>query len=415
MSPVPRKAEIMEQIAAELAIPFHPPHAVGGSVMNDFVDEVLHGLQINPAAYTNKYRKLEAALDYLGETYDPEHDSSEHRGHSGGGTITNDGLEKLLWAIRRRNGTACFIVNEADHPVSADYHDIPGSVYGFDATVSGRIPLLAAGAGARVVFYRTTKASSSPQSFAAVATIERIDQVSPGVWRARLRDHREFPLPVTPEAAGIDDWNHQISITPLSAEDFDRIVTLGGVPGSGVIAGEPPVTPPPEALAAIPLDRPLQGSLTPSPATTPPSAEEVSAPPAGDPAAGDSEDGHATGARDRQLDRLAESRAVAIARLYLEARGLTFVQDCQRLGVGYDLRFKDGDQEVHVEVKGIRSSTLAFNLTAHEWQNAQHDPAFLVVSVTEVLTDRFVVHALGQEELFGMRRRATQYRLREEP
>ncbi|MBO3089082.1 hypothetical protein [Cellulomonas dongxiuzhuiae] len=73
----------------------------GSSVYNDFVGPLTKSVGLDPAAYRNKYRRVEAVLRVLGEQYNPASDTSEATNSGGGGTITNAGLRKVLRALRR--------------------------------------------------------------------------------------------------------------------------------------------------------------------------------------------------------------------------------------------------------------------------------------------------------------------------
>ncbi len=50
------------------------------------------------------------------------------------------------------------------------------------------------------------------------------------------------------------------------------------------------------------------------------------------------------------------------------------------------LEITNGTQTLHVEVKGVQGSRLAFNLTPKEYWRAETDPEWVVVAVTSVLS-----------------------------
>jgi hypothetical protein len=74
---------------------------VSSSFYNDFVTPLTRAVGLQPGNYRNKYRRLEAVLRRLGESYDPNSDTNEAAESGGGGTITNAGLRKVTRALRR--------------------------------------------------------------------------------------------------------------------------------------------------------------------------------------------------------------------------------------------------------------------------------------------------------------------------
>lgn len=103
---------------------------------------------------------------------------------------------------------------------------------------------------------------------------------------------------------------------------------------------------------------------------------------------------------------------MALTKRALRAAGWALTQDCQKDGVGYDLRFAKGTAELHVEVKGVQSSTLAFNMTPKETWRLETDPDFVVVTVTSVLSPHaYKMHLLTCDQLASAKRVITGYRL----
>ncbi|VXB45687.1 hypothetical protein NOCARDAX2BIS_220173 [Nocardioides sp. AX2bis] len=112
-------------------------------------------------------------------------------------------------------------------------------------------------------------------------------------------------------------------------------------------------------------------------------------------------------------NKLAETRAVDLADQALQAQGWTMKRDRQKEGVGYDLLYVKGERELHVEVKGIMSSTLAFNLTPKESWRVETDADFVVIAVTNVLSPiAFHLHLLTRDQLAQAPRIITGYRLK---
>jgi MoxR-like ATPase len=124
-----------------------------------------------------------------------------------------------------------FILNEAPHPIAEVFADRYGQTYGFDDTVAGRNPLLDAGSG-RFVYYRTSKAGgSAAMTFTGLGRIDRVEALPAEDrkqrWQAQLSGFQPFPRPVPKEEGAPAGWNHQHSIAEISAEAYERIVSLG--------------------------------------------------------------------------------------------------------------------------------------------------------------------------------------------
>lgn len=399
------KQELMDLVADTLGFA-HLVTSRGSTLKSDFIDAVTLALDPRALGESNKYRRLQRSLEAVGETYDPREDSSEHAGPKGGGTITNKGLRKLLRGLLGAPGT--FILNEADHPVSAEYADVHGEYYGFNARVSGRMPLLEAGTGSRVVFYRTRKATSKKQHFVAQAVVEGIEQIEPGRWRAKLTQYQELQ-PVSVEDVSLPDWNRQHGISEIHPDKFDEIVRRGRSEPASL---ERNVVGPYEE---VPLDRPVGGDAL-APDLEVPDAPHHALPPLGADTERELAEGEAPSRRsrrERELDRRAELRAVEIVRVYLADRGWSVHKDRQKDGVGYDLDVTNGKDFLKVEVKGIQSTRLAFNMTAKEWVVAMANANYVVITVNKVLTESFYVTILNRGSLSKLQRQVTQIRLRE--
>ena len=219
------KAEVAAAIARVLGIP-KPKLSNGGTVTSDFLDDIIAALGSSVPDEANAYRRFEHVLSLCGEIYDPTIDSSEATRSGGGSTITAPGYRKLLRGITAE--PRCFIFNIADHPVSSIYRDVPGRSYGFTKKVSGRRPLLEAGVGSEVVFYRTQKASIDPRmAFVATAVIESLQEPAPGEFRAYLVGYREFRTPVPESQTSIQGWNRQHGIAEISHDTFEALVDRG--------------------------------------------------------------------------------------------------------------------------------------------------------------------------------------------
>jgi hypothetical protein len=428
----PDREGLTSEIADLLGIP-RPPIGKGSTVAGpDLIHPALVAVGVDPAELKNNYRRFERLLDHFGAEYDPRSDSSEHRGRTGGETITNDGFKKLFSAISGKR--RCFILNWADNPESVQYEDIPGKKYGFDDSVTGRNPFLHGGPGSRVVIYRTKNASSNPMSFDAAATV--LDMFSEGAnHNAVLAEQAEFPYPVPFRDVHIEGWNVQHSIVEITYEtyvallragglEFDGVADLGTAAGMGAPSGEGFTSPHPDEKSGDspkvqdlpPIDDPVDttGRAGPIPDELPgtleaPDLERRSAP---DPDRTERWFGR-TGRTNVSRNKRIEERAVFLATEHLvSVEGWTLTRDCQKDGCGYDFEFEKDGRIIHAEVKGIGKSSLAFNLTDYEWARVLNDPLFLVVAVTDVLDDDcFEIHFLRRDQITGAQARATQYRV----
>ncbi len=428
-------------IASTLGI--DPPEVRRGStVPTEFLDRILRALGIDPSGLQNSYRKMERALAEVGETYDPAEDSSEARGRTGGGTITNAGYRKLLRGLSGE--PRCFILSVADSPASSQYGDVMGSSYGFAVTVSGSRLLIAGGAGSRAIFYRTRNASDEPRrAFVGTAVVTTIERTGPDDFQAHLSGYRALPEPVLDKDVSIAGWNRQHGITEISHDTFVALERAGrgGGDESGPSHGERPATlgPGPESPATPPVASvvPVPGDETEDPLAgagridgpvdlsvcadpLPSDLPLPSGPPSPDlhPALPVEGAGGRRGRRrppveQRRVDKFVEERAIFLATQYMTEWGWRLSRDCQALGVGYDLEFERDGTFRHVEVKGIAGNQVEFNLTALEWRRVLVDESFMVVAVTGALSPTTTrIRVLTRDQLQAAERSPVQYRLR---
>lgn len=96
-----QRDDLMRQVCTLAGIQ-QVPKGVGSSVHNDFLNPLTRAVGLDPDEYRNKYRRIEAVLRRLGQDYDPASDTSEATASGGAGTLTNDGLRKLLRGLRGR-------------------------------------------------------------------------------------------------------------------------------------------------------------------------------------------------------------------------------------------------------------------------------------------------------------------------
>lgn len=370
-----------------------------------------------PTGGTDTYRKAERVLQALDLTYDPFWDMSESAA-AGGGTVTARAYSRIRSAIT--DVPRCFILNTTDAPAGARWEVDHESKYRYDTSVSGRVAFNDAGPGSRVVYYSTDKSTTDRQHFVAHAEVHYIASSWTAPWEARITDYEAFNDPVPSSGVHLTGWNRQNAITEVTWDTYRALLALGGV-----ASGSAPPTARGDRGGDIVAERVSEGFLiSEAPALEVPDDLPVGPLPSRDArrphyvatsdgvvAEGDAPTKKRTPG-DRKRDKVAEVRAVQIARSALEAAGWTLTRDRQLDGVGYDLEFVKAARRLNVEVKGIQGRGLAFNLTPKEWWRAATDDAWVVVAVTSVLSPRaYAVHLLPRDVVLSADRVVTGYRV----
>jgi hypothetical protein len=111
-------------------------------------------------------------------------------------------------------------------------------------------------------------------------------------------------------------------------------------------------------------------------------------------------------------NKFAERRAIHVVKTYFYVHEWHLKRDRQLDGCGYDLEFVKDDQELHVEVKGIKGRNITFNLTELEWQRVLDDELFIVATVTEVLkSETENLSFINRAEIAAAKRRILQFRI----
>lgn len=411
----PTKQQLATDIARALRIPA-PGASTGSSIDSTFLDRIHVSLGYSDTAGPDAYRKAERVLQDVGLTYDPYWDTSESQ-EKGGSTVTNRAFSRIRTAVT--GVSRCFLLNTTDAPAGAKWETDHKSTYRYDNTVTGRGPLNDAGPGSRIIFYSTSKSTHHPKHFIAYADVDYIAPGWTGPWEAVIGNYTELASPVPEVELVLPSWNHQHAITEVTWDTYKSILIEGAADyaeafatanedaGGGVVAQrvmkdfpaahESPVIVVPDALPS--------GVFTPAPLTAPmytESADGIAVTTSGLPPRPTNE----------ANSKLAEKRAVELTTRGLEASGWTLDRDCQRDGVGYDLRFSRSGRELHVEVKGVQSANLVFNLTPKECWRLEQDPAFVVVAVTNVLSPHsYKLYLLTRDQLATAKRIVTGYRL----
>ncbi|MGY0536359.1 protein NO VEIN domain-containing protein [Nocardioides sp. YJ-D4] len=401
----PTKLELAQAIADKLGIA-RPVQSKGSSVDSTFLDRIHTALTGDESTMTDAYRKAERALQDLGLTYDPFWDTSESSA-TGGSTVTNRAYSRILAAVTRV--PRCFLVDCGPMPLLDDS-------YRYDKSAGGHGSLNDAGPGSRVIFYRREDAGLR---FEAHGEVAYIASGWSGPWSVEFVDLARF----TGQGVLLEDlgWAGRLSsVTEITYATYHQLLIVTGHsrladaaekqtdPGGDVVAQRIASD---ESFSAmdvrIDVPEPLPTcTVEVCPATLPVYTE-------GDGTGAVSTDDLPPTPRDRKKAKAAEERAIKLTVRALEAAGWALRRDRQKDGAGYDLLFVSGERELHVEVKGIMSTVLAFNLTPKESWRVETDERFVVVAVTNVLSPAaFKLHLLTRVRLASAARVITGYRLK---
>ncbi len=93
-----------------------------------------------------------------------------------------------------------------------------------------------------------------------------------------------------------------------------------------------------------------------------------------------------------------EAASVEFSIAQLESEGWQ-VESVEAQKIGYDLHCKQGDQSLHVEVKGTSGEEQSFIITANEFAQAKSDPDFILFLVTKALESNPSLHRFTGQEL----------------
>lgn len=223
------KAEVATKVCRHIGIG-DPEISTGSTVNSEVLTRIAQKFSLDISGCTTSYCKFETILNFFGEYYDPNLDSSEHS-PTGGGTISAHGWRKLARACGALN--FCFILNISEASVSEKYQDEFGKSYGFTDSVTGRVPLLEADAGSKVLFYNTSNSKLKPtKSFLAHAQIAEIDRQLDGSYKISFANFNYFPSPISREDVHVEGWNNQHAIAEIASEGFNSMISLGGSAGT---------------------------------------------------------------------------------------------------------------------------------------------------------------------------------------
>ncbi len=402
----PTKIQLANSIATFLGL--DEVHASrGSSIESLFLAKVLNRLGVSSIGNLTAYEELELILNELGLIYNPNWDSSENAATGGGSTVTVRAFSQILSALT--GVPRCFILNVTDAPVGTRWETEHEKFYRYDDTVTGRLPFNAAGPGSQIIYYSTRNSSENPMHFTSTATVDFIFPGWTGPWTAELKDYRELASPIPAQDVVITGRNKQHAISEISFDTYREMLELGNkerTPPQKIsvpVLENYPLTDL-ELRASIP-DVLISGVLTFESPTTPTYRVQ-------DDILVNSDPSIPRFPSDRATNKVIEQRAVQAALQAMSADGWVMTADRQLHGVGYDLEFTRSHRKLHVEVKGIQGSRLAFNLTPKELWCAQNDPAWILIAVTRALSLRHPkVNVVTRDELATWRRTITGFKM----
>lgn len=103
MATTPTKQEIMNEACGLLLLPLFPVSR-GSTEPRAFFDAVAAAVGVDPDEYPTKQLLAEAIARHLGQDWDSSCDS-RHEAASGGGTVTAEGLSRILRGLHQRGAS----------------------------------------------------------------------------------------------------------------------------------------------------------------------------------------------------------------------------------------------------------------------------------------------------------------------
>lgn len=403
----PTKEELATQIALHLGIAT-PAVSKGSSVDASFLDRVYLRLTGDESDARDAYRKTERVLTALGLTYDIRWDTSEAASR-GGSTVTSRAYSRILGQLT--STPRCFLVRWQD--ARERLFETPPTFHYFLDT-SGRRNLNTAGPGSRLMFF--SRDESGDDEVFAEAVVEDIATGWSGPWEVTMSGLQPRTLRAglrrlgLPALRGINEVSELDFLYLLGGSAVDSEIRPSRLEEDhgGALAVERSIAAIDDRDAHPELKLPIRlpaGSFPPREPVVARYQEEVKG-------------GRLVSselvpqASDRSRAKAAEQRAINLVIRAMRRNGWSLDRDRQADGVGYDLEFSKEAGRVHVEVKGVMSSTLAFNLTPKESWRAETDPYFMVIAVTSVLSPAgYSLHAITRDRLATAKRAITGYRL----
>ena len=346
------------------------------------------------------------------------------------GSPSRAALKRIHRGLTKTN--YCFIFGQVEHDVSIEYTDVEGDSYGYNLQVTSCKAFNDSGVGTNVVFYRTSKSRESMRKvFYASATVEAIEKLPGGRFKTIFNNYSLFDEPISKSDVDIAGWNAQNAMEEIDFTTFSQFLTSGfkqvstdrenfsPTDDSPLSKSMPNLSSKPK-LPTSPYSEPVVVKSTWDPITSEriqlSNVSEITKPDITFRDGNNSEMLTRLGAPINygagETNKFAEKRAIHVVKTYFDLNGWLLKRDRQLDGCGYDLEFVKADQELHVEVKGIKGPNISFNLTELEWQRVLDDELFVVAAVTEVLkSETENLSLINRAEIAAAKRRILQFRI----
>lgn len=148
----PTKEDLAVAVAEWLGIG-HPTMSNGSTVVSEVLPRIFTAVTRLEARARNTYEMTEAILQALGVAYDPDSDTSEHRGRTGGGTVTARAFSKMLTALT--GSPRCFVVRVESRRPTQYWERIGNGTFRAPLTQFRSLGLEDAGPGSFLLFFHS--------------------------------------------------------------------------------------------------------------------------------------------------------------------------------------------------------------------------------------------------------------------
>lgn len=416
------KNVLTDKIAEHLDLPM-TERRKGATVDQSFMADVLKRLGGSPGGL-GKYQLTESVFELLGLSYDSLWDTSEAK-EFGGSTITSRAYSRIHSELTSE--PRCFILNVADSSLGNSWETDHQVKYKFDRSVSGRRSLIDAGPGSYVLYYSTSNSTVNPKTFSGVAIVSYLTGSYRGNdWALKISNFVSLETPVKESDVTIEGWNKQNAITEIPFDLLKKICSAGDLDferwrldekylvetqvnrelGNRLPEFEVPKDfRMPDRNLLESSDEMLNSFVNEEGPTYEEDDDNNLRPPASVNSALENRASYAA------TNRLVELRAIDVATECLQGDGWDLICDRQKDGCGYDLEFGKSGEVLHVEVKGIKSSTVAFNVTPKERWRIETDPSFVLIAVTKALSATPAVSVFTRQQLFSFPIQPIGYRI----
>ena len=210
----PTKEDLAVSVAEWLGIG-HPTMSNGSTVVSEVLPRIFTAVTGSDARAQNTYGMTGAILQALGVAYDPDSDTSEHRGKTGGGTVTARAFSKMLTALT--GNPRCFVVRVESRRPTQFWERIDSGTFRAPLTQFRSLSLEDAGPGSLLLFYQSEgpgRTSLVGQAVAGDFSPRRLVERS-----IVLEDYRALSGPAPSLLIGLSRERTQ-AITEISSDTY---------------------------------------------------------------------------------------------------------------------------------------------------------------------------------------------------